>query len=111
MDKISNEKRVARFNEIEDEIEQLRLNANAQAGDFLDAYDGKKGNFNLMLGIGAIIVVILSAINIAAGVLSAICYAGLIYAQHTSAGTYKSNMENTLARIDKLRAEQKDLEM
>jgi hypothetical protein len=100
---------VKRFNEIEAEIEHLRAEAKNQADDFSYAYEGKRDNSNFLLFVGAIAVVILSAISIKAGVFAALIYALLVYAQHTSAEHHKTKVIEKLAAIDKLRAEQQKL--
>lgn len=102
--------RIDRFNEIENEIARLRIDANSQANAFINAYNGNsKSTFLLVAGVVA--TVVLSAINVALGIFALVFLGLLIYAQHSIARDHKTNMNRTLARIDELRAEQSQLDV
>lgn len=101
--------RVARFNEIEDEIERLRGAANSQAGNFLDSYNDSSNTWILVGGV--IATAILSALNIVLGICALIFLGFMLYGQNSIASGHKSNMNQTLAKIDELRAEQRRLNL
>jgi hypothetical protein len=98
-----------RFNQIEQEIQELRLIADEQAGEFLDAYDGKKDNTNLVAGVGLLIVVLLSVMHVAFGILGAMCLGVYLYSVHVRNTEMKNRVHATQARIAELRDEQDKL--
>ncbi len=98
-----------RFSEIEEEIQKLRRDADEQAARFLDAYDGKTDNTNVLAGIGLLVVVLLSAMHVAFGILGGMVYCLYLYSVHVRNTELKARVHETLARIDKLRDEQERL--
>ena len=98
-----------RFSQIDQEIQELRFIADHQAGEFLDAYDGKKDNTNLVAGVGLLIVVLLSVIHLAFGILGAMIYGAYLYSVHARNTELKNRVHATQARIAELRDEQDKL--
>lgn len=113
MDEAELKLRMKRFNEIEDEIERLRSLAEAQAGNYSDARNGKdnmtKTNTTAVIVGGVIVVAIVSAFSTGLGVVGAILLLALIYVVNSSVTDLKTEATDTLAKIDQLRSEQNKL--